>query len=425
MRKVPSVRLVGVSKRYDKDILALDNVSLKISDGEYVTILGPSGCGKTTLLKSIAGIVIPTSGKIFIGGQLVNDVPIEDRGVGYVFQNYALFPHLSVGGNASYGPIVKGRDHADAERVGREMLDLVRLLDRRDSLPEELSGGMQQRVAIARALASDSRLLLLDEPLGALDAKTRVILRDYVRDLAKKLGLTAIHVTHDQAEAMAVSDRIILMKKGRIVQVGRPEALYFLPETPFAANFVGECNFFEGTISGKPARRKSRSHASAHVQTRCGLTITVSRRNRQKSSKQQGLLPGSRKAAGEGGGGGGRLVLGVRPENIRLESVGTSAGRKRGRTEKEKDAGGANRFPGTIKSRMFSGSLVKYKVLLLVVDAVDSKKTGATISVTVPFSGERDAMPKLGESVVACFDAGKVFVFDFPQGGREKELELE
>ncbi|HDN05695.1 MAG TPA: ABC transporter ATP-binding protein, partial [Candidatus Bathyarchaeota archaeon] len=245
---MPDVRLVNVTKRYGK-IVAVNKVNLHVYDKEYFALLGPSGCGKTTLLRLIAGLIKPDEGEIYIGDKLVNDVPPEDRDVGFVFQTFALFPHLNVWNNVIYGPRVKGFDMKKASRIGDEVLEMVRLHERLDAFPNELSGGMMQRIAVARALAAGSRLLLLDEPLGQLDAKVRNELRYEIRRMAKDLGLTAIHVTHDQSEAMAISDRIAVMKKGRILQVGTPEELYMNPKSVFVAHFVGESNFLEGYVS--------------------------------------------------------------------------------------------------------------------------------------------------------------------------------
>jgi ABC-type Fe3+/spermidine/putrescine transport system ATPase subunit len=219
---MPEVRVVNVSKKFGK-IIAVDNVSVTIKDKEYFSLLGPSGCGKTTLLRLIAGLIEPDSGEIYIGGKLVNDVPPEDRDIGFVFQTFALFPHMTAWNNVTYGPKVKGFDMAEATTIGHEVLEMVKLHERLDAYPNELSGGMMQRIAVARALAAGARLLLMDEPLGQLDAKVRNEIRYEIRRMATDLGLTGIHVTHDQSEAMAISDRIAVMRKGKILQVGTPQ----------------------------------------------------------------------------------------------------------------------------------------------------------------------------------------------------------
>lgn len=244
---MPEVELRGIVKRFGK-VTASRDIDLKIADREYVTILGPSGCGKTTLIRMIAGIIEPSEGKVLIGGKDMDGVPIEERDIGYVFQNIALFPHLNALDNVSYGPIAKGMDEKDVQEAPRCYLELVKLLDRMHMFPSELSGGEQQKVSLARALASGAKLLLLDEPLSALDARVRMDLRYDLRRITKDLGLTVVHVTHDQEEAMTVSDRIVLMRNGQIVETNTPEMLYLAPRNLFTANFVGETNLLEGTV---------------------------------------------------------------------------------------------------------------------------------------------------------------------------------
>lgn len=241
------VRVEGLCKRYGP-VKAVDNVDLTVHDKEYVTILGPSGCGKTTLIRMIAGIIEPTEGRVFIDGQDMHGVPIEDRNIGYVFQNIALFPHLSVRDNITYGPRAKGLPAEEQLSISRRFLGLVKLLDKMGMLPGELCGGEQQKVSLARALSSGPRLLLLDEPLSALDSRVRVDLRYELRRLTKELGLTTLHVTHDQEEAQSVSDRIVLMRAGRVVETGTPEELYTRPKHLFTANFIGETNLLEGWV---------------------------------------------------------------------------------------------------------------------------------------------------------------------------------
>ncbi len=244
---MPEIELRGIVKRFGK-VTASSDINLKIADGEYVTILGPSGCGKTTLIRMIAGIIEPSEGKVFIGGKDMTGVPIEERDIGYVFQNIALFPHLNALGNVSYGPLVRNKGKKEIEELPRRYLELVKLLDRMNMFPGELSGGEQQKVSLARALASGAKILLLDEPLSALDARVRMDLRYELRRITKDLGLTVVHVTHDQEEAMTVSDRIVLMRNGRIVETNTPEMLYLEPKNLFTANFVGETNLLEGVV---------------------------------------------------------------------------------------------------------------------------------------------------------------------------------
>src|SRR5512136_563419 len=264
---MPDVRVENVTKRFGK-LLAVNNVSLHVRDKEYFALLGPSGCGKTTLLRLIAGLIRPDEGEIYIGDKLVNDVPPEDRDVGFVFQTFALFPHMTAWSNVTYGPKVKDYNAKQAETIGHEVLEMVKLNERLDAYPSELSGGMMQRIAVARALAAGAKILLLDEPLGQLDAKVRNELRYEIRRMAKDLGLTAIHVTHDQSEAMAISDRIAVMKKGRIVQIGTPNELYMKPNSIFVAHFIGESNFLEGYVispNGKESAIELRGGFRVHA----------------------------------------------------------------------------------------------------------------------------------------------------------------
>jgi len=244
---MPEIKVRGVSK-YFRSVKALGGVDLDIRDREYVVLLGPSGCGKTTLLKIIAGILEPSGGRVAIGGRDMGGLPPEDRNIGFVFQNYALFPHLSALDNAAYGLLARGSNPDKARRIAKEMLSLVHLAERSGAIPRELSGGMQQRLAVARALATGSKLLLLDEPMNALDAYIRKELRLELRRMVKRLGLTAIHVTHDQEEAMALADKVVIMRNGRILQVGTPGEVYNHPASPFVANFLGEANFLRANF---------------------------------------------------------------------------------------------------------------------------------------------------------------------------------
>lgn len=245
---MPRLRLEGIAKRFG-DVVALDGVDLEVADGEYLVILGPTGAGKTTLLKIVAGLLRQDRGRVSLDGRPIDRLPPEERGIAYLPQTYSLFDHLSVWDNAVFGPVVKGWSPARVEAVGREVLDLVRLFERRTSFPRELSGGMQQRVALCRALAADAETLLLDEPLRALDARLRIELRRELKDLTSHLGITTLHVTHDQDEALSVADRILVLRAGRVRQVSSPREVYEEPVDPFVAHFVGEANLFEGRVT--------------------------------------------------------------------------------------------------------------------------------------------------------------------------------
>jgi len=243
---VSSLTLDGLVKRY-AGTTALDDVSLEVRDGEFFTLVGPSGCGKTTTLRCVAGFETPDAGEVLFGGNSVVGVPPEERDVGVVFQQYALFPHMSVAENVAYG-LRFADDPPDREERVADLLNLVGLKGFEGREPSALSGGQQQRVALARALAPEPDLLLLDEPMSALDARLRERLRREVREIQTELGVTTIYVTHDQAEALAVSDRVAVMAEGHVEQVGTPEAVYREPATRFVAEFVGENNVFEGVV---------------------------------------------------------------------------------------------------------------------------------------------------------------------------------
>ena len=238
-----------VVKRYG-DVTALNTLDLEVREGEFLSLLGPSGCGKTTALRLIAGFIEPTSGRVIMDRDDISRLPPEKRNIGMVFQDYALFPHLTIAENIAFGLIERGtRGSAVRNRVG-ELLDLVKLPGIGTRYPSELSGGQQQRVALARALAYAPRVLLMDEPLGALDLKLREAMQIEISRIQRELRITTIYVTHDQGEAMAMSDRIAVMNAGRIAQLGTPEEIYAAPKSSFVAQFVGKVNFLSGRITG-------------------------------------------------------------------------------------------------------------------------------------------------------------------------------
>ena len=366
---MPEVELRNVTKRFGK-IVAVDNVSLHVRDKEYFALLGPSGCGKTTLLRLIAGLIKPDEGEIYIDGKLVNDVPPEDRGVGFVFQTFALFPHMNVWDNVTYGPRVKGWGEEKAARIAHEALEMVLLHERLNAYPNELSGGMMQRVAVARALCAGAKLLLLDEPLGQLDAKVRNQLRYEIRRMAKDLGLTAIHVTHDQAEAMAISDRIAVMRKGRILQIGTPQELYMNPKCIFVANFIGESNFLEGHV--KEIKRES-----SIIELRGELKLEVK---------------GKPMNRGE------RVVLAIRPETVSLT-----------KTKK-----GKNCLSGVIERFRFEGTNIRYEIRL---------ENDDEIVIVRPSMIEE--WLKTGQKIYIHFPKDKIYVFPYPSRGLREELAVE
>jgi len=242
-----SIEFRHVVKRYG-EVVAVDGVSFTVAPGTLVTLLGPSGCGKTTILRLVAGLELPSEGRIRIGERDVTETGAAERDVSMVFQSYALFPHMSVLQNVRYGLVVSGMKAADADGRARDALATVGLTGYDDRLPSELSGGQQQRVAVARALVLEPSVLLFDEPLSNLDARLRRQMREEIRDLQRRLALTVVYVTHDQAEAMAVSDRIIVMNRAQIAQEGAPRDLYERPGDPFVAGFMGDANRVRGTL---------------------------------------------------------------------------------------------------------------------------------------------------------------------------------
>ena len=367
---MPEVRVVNVTKKYGKTY-ALDNVSLTIKDQEYFSLLGPSGCGKTTLLRLIAGLIEHDSGEIYIGDRRVDKDPPEDREVGFVFQTFALFPHMTAWDNVLYGPKVKNYDTKQAETLGHEVLELVKLSERLDAYPSELSGGMMQRIAVARALAAGGRILLLDEPLGQLDAKVRNEIRYEIRKMAKDLKLTAIHVTHDQAEAMSISDRIAVMKKGKIVQIGSPKELYMHPNSLFVAHFIGESNFLEGYITKVKGK-------IAEVELREGLRIKAFNEHDIKEEE--------------------RVVLAIRPETCEM---------KKGHVK------GENGLKGKIDKTTFEGTIIRYEIRL---------ENGDRFVINRPSLTED--WVQIGEEVTITYPIGKAHLFPYPENGLSDEISV-
>ncbi len=241
------VEFRNVTQRFGST-LALDDINLTIGAGDFAVLLGPSGCGKTTLLMILGGFLTPSEGRVLIGDSDVTERPARERPTTTMFQDYALFPHMSLGANVGFGLRMRGIGRVERDARARELLDLVGLGDTAKRMPHELSGGQRQRVALARALAVEPDVLLLDEPLGALDLKLRRRMQDELKQIQRRVGTTFVHVTHDQEEAMAIADRIIVMNQGMIEDEGEPEAIYLRPRTVFAAGFMGEINFLPGRV---------------------------------------------------------------------------------------------------------------------------------------------------------------------------------
>ncbi len=313
------VEVAHLSKRYGS-VVALDEVSLSFADGEFFGLLGPSGSGKTTMLRAIAGFVDPDAGDIAIDGRPVRDIPVHRRQIGMVFQNYALFPHMTVFENVAFGLTVRRMASPDVKAQVTAMLDLVRLSGFEERRPLQLSGGQQQRVALARALVTKPRVLLLDEPLGALDKRLRQQMQIELKQIQREVGITTIFVTHDQEEALTLSDRIAIFNEGRVIQVGVPHEVYERPSSAFAASFLGDANFFAGHVVGG---------VGGEIGLEDGRRIAT-----------HDPLPSAGTA----------VTIAVRPEKMILEAVPPDG------------VAAPNRWRGIVRQAVYSGSSITYRV---------------------------------------------------------------
>ena len=286
---IPAVELQRITKRFG-DVVAVDNVDLSIADGEFFALLGPSGCGKTTTLRLIAGLEFPTEGSLSIFGQEVGTLTPNKRPVNTVFQNYALFPHLSVLENVGFGLKMQGVDKNTTRRRSMEMIELVQLEGLAERKPSQMSGGQQQRVALARALVNQPKVLLLDEPLGALDLKLRQEMQLELKKLQRDVGISFVFVTHDQEEALTMSDRIAVMNEGELLQVATPEEIFERPTNRFVADFIGQTNLLEGTISDKETViLENGKYVKALNNFSAGTHVAVSLRPERAHIKPQGV----------------------------------------------------------------------------------------------------------------------------------------
>ncbi|HXG40912.1 MAG TPA: ABC transporter ATP-binding protein [Candidatus Limnocylindrales bacterium] len=318
--------------------------------GEFISLLGPSGCGKTTTLRMIAGFELPTAGRIVLDGADITYRPPNRRNVGMVFQSYALFPNMTVADNIGFGLKVRGRPRAEIERRVQELLELIRLPRLGARYPWELSGGQQQRVALARALAIEPQVLLLDEPLSALDAKIRVALRHQIRAIQRQLGITTVYVTHDQEEALSLSDRVVVMSEGRIEQIGTPAEIYNFPATPFVASFVGTLNLLDCRVVDPGAGRLA--YGGQEIRT-----------GRPLGDVRAGEL----------------VSVALRPESIELGG-GTN---------------GRNRLVGPVDDVSFLGSIVRIRV---------RPADGSALVSLDTFNDPKQTLPSVGEVVTVSFD---------------------
>jgi spermidine/putrescine ABC transporter ATP-binding subunit len=350
----PAVTLEHVTKAFG-DTLAVDDISFEIQPGEFFTMLGPSGCGKTTLLRIIAGFVSPSRGDISINGTRVTDTPAHKRRTGMVFQSYALFPHMTIFENLAYGLRLRKLHGGEIEARVTSALELIRLPGYEQRYPRELSGGQQQRIALARAIIINPDVLLLDEPLSNLDYKLRMAMRSEVKRIHKDTGLTTVFVTHDQAEALTMSDRIVVLSKGRIMQIGTPMDVYENPSNKFVADFIGEANFFDGTVAASDV---------AEVGISLGPHILY-------AALHGGEVPRIGQSAS----------FSVRPEKLRLQPRGASAQNPR------------NVYDATVEDHDYLGAVVRYYVRLgdAVTVKVDEKnvsgvryRPGETVALEIP-----------------------------------------
>ncbi len=363
-----SLSFQNISKRFDKTV-AVDNLSLDVKAGELFFLLGPSGCGKTTCLRMVAGFLAPDDGELRFGDKLMNRVPPHQRNTGMVFQNYALWPHMTASENIAYGLRVRKTPKAERENRVLEALKMVRLEDRASHFPNQLSGGQQQRVALARALVINPDVLLLDEPLSNLDAQLRLELRGEIKRLHSEKQTTALYVTHDQDEALSIADRIGVMRNGLLMQVGTPRELYRTPNSRFVAEFIGETNFLEGKIAAL-------NNGEIEVETRFGKIVAT----RAETVFQVGQ----------------NLSCSIRPESWQITESST-----RSNTRSE-----ANTFAAQVESVSYGGATEQIALRMVANDQTQSVQTKIVkVAVTNPLQSHRS-----GETVTLSCRADDVVV---------------
>jgi len=364
------IQIDGVTKTFGSKVIAVHDVSLSIKEGEFVTLLGPSGCGKTTMLRMVAGFEMPDRGRIILGGEDVTDVPPYRRPLNMVFQDFALFPHMTIAQNVSYGLKVTGMPEAEASKAVEDVLRMVELSGESERRPHELSGGQRQRAALARALVRKPKVLLLDEPLSSLDANLRAQLRVELKQLHERLGLTFVMVTHDQTEALVMADRVVLMQSGRIAQDGTPRDIYERPTSAYVANFIGTTNLFHGRVGAVGSD-----------------TITVSSGDQELTAS----------ANGTNGHVGDDVAVCVRPEKARLVASGA-------------DTAGLNVMPATVDELLYHGSSVRVQARL---------KSGDSFLVDIPLTtpADQEGVPGKGAQITIGFAPSNTATFPW-EGGR-------
>ena len=358
------IHIQNVTKTYPGGITAVDDLTLAVEEGEFVTFLGPSGCGKTTTLRMIAGFELPTQGRIHLAGEDVTDRPPYERQVNTVFQDYALFPHMNIRENVGYGLRVAGMPKAEIAPAVKEALLTVGLLEKADARPGNLSGGQKQRVALARALVRQPKVLLLDEPLSALDAKLRESMQVELRHLHEKLGLTFVFVTHDQKEALVMSDRVVVMEHGKIVQAGTPSDLYDHPVSPYVADFIGNSNKLYGKVISADAD---------HVAVQVGANRIVSKPGQTRFSS------------------GDEVLATVRPEKVRVLAP-------------DEDAGDCPAIAGSVRELLFHGSSCRLEV-----EIGAERPFGVDVQLALALNASN--LPQTGDPITLAINPDMVSVF--------------
>jgi len=349
----PAIVVDHVTKRFTGDVAAVDDISFGVGKSEFFSLLGPSGCGKTTTLRMLAGFETPTEGRIVIDGRDAATLPVHRRNTNLVFQNYALFPHMTIQQNVAFGPERRRLPRREIQQRVTEVLEAVHLRDYASRYPRELSGGQQQRVALARALANRPAVLLLDEPLGALDLKLRENMQFELKRIQREVGISFVYVTHDQGEAMTMSDRIAVMNAGRIEHLGTPEEVYLRPKTLFTAGFIGQANLLSGSIDSIDAS---------------GLSVTLADGSslRATSAAQECSV-------------GSRATVMIRPEHLKLDL--------------ERPGGATSAFPVRLTDETFQGSWARYAA---------ETRSGARMVILVPSDARPGPRAFDGEVWVSC-----------------------
>lgn len=373
---MPEIVLDRLFKDFGNDCKAADDLSLTVNDGEYLCILGPTGAGKTTCLRMICGLTVPDSGRVLFDGKDMGTRSVSERRATMLSQVYSLFPPMTVYENVMFAPAMKKWPEAEAKQVVKSMINLVHMDSKTQNYPHELSGGQQQRTALARALASDSKVLLLDEPLRALDARLRLELRKELKSMAKEMGLTSIHVTHDQDEALEMADRIAIIRNGKIIQVGTPMEVFGNPKTPFVANFVGRSNIFVGKM----------------LRTEDGFSMVQLKSDHIVKTKKADIPEGT------------DVVVAVKIGSTKLNRI----------AEESDKTVSSGYMAGTVERILYEGATITVEVQIEGVGLVSSKLPNRKF----------DDYSK-GDRVTVEWLPDKAAVFDMPEEGLEEELRLD